>query len=149
MANCLLNIVKSKVEDVIDSARDSSNGDSGSFWCSAVNRSLLNFIQLMMIDRLCGALAVAGASWHRKLIHRFPLALRSIVIVCSIVSIGTRTADLFLGFDLSRNAGKFMSSLDRSAFDNATVPLFACTLILPLPCDANFQTFTPRPPRLE
>jgi hypothetical protein len=127
-----MTIVKSKAEDFINSARDSSNGDSGSFWCAAVNTSVLNLVQLMMISRLSGALEAADASWNEnthhnliyKIVRKFPVALRAAIIVCSAVSIAAQTADLFLGFSISKNTRDIMSSIDPSAFGNTTVSVF-------------------------
>ena len=70
---------------------------------SAVNTAVLNFVQLILIKRLFGTLAVADANWFLKVdqlsvfnrvIARLPAALCALVIVASVTSIAAQTADV-------------------------------------------------------
>jgi hypothetical protein len=103
VSNCQIAIIQSKFEDFLYNALNASNLDSGSFWMSAVNTAVLNFVQLILIKRLFGTLAVADANWFLKVdqlsvfnrvIARLPAALCALVIVASVTSIAAQTADV-------------------------------------------------------
>ena len=70
---------------------------------SAVNTAVLNFVQLILIKRLFGTLAVADPNWAfkvdqlpalKRFIARLPAALCAVLVVASVTSIAAQTADV-------------------------------------------------------
>jgi hypothetical protein len=103
VSNCQIAIIRSKFEDFLYHALEAANLDSGSFWMSAVNTAVLNFVQLILIKRLFGTLAVADPSWAfkvdqlpvlKRFIARLPAALCAVLVVASVTSIAAQTADV-------------------------------------------------------
>jgi hypothetical protein len=91
---------------------EASNAVSGATWFVAFNAIALNFAQLILIERLIGALVVA-ARLHAvaddadrghiiKWVLRYPRPMRFIIIAGGAISVAARTGDLVLGIVVSR-----------------------------------------------
>jgi hypothetical protein len=126
-SNCQIITVKSKFEDFMNSVLDSSNGESGILWVSAVNTAALNYVQLLLINRLFGTLAVADAGkalkkehvWGWKLIERLPAILRVLIIVASATSIAAQSCEIAFSIIISQNIRRrVISTLNASAIIN-------------------------------
>jgi hypothetical protein len=129
-SNCQVTTVGSKFDYFVDSALSSSVGYSASFWVSAVNSAVLNFVQLILIKRLFGTLVVADADWAIKVnrrwifkcVERLPAALPGVIIIASATSFVAQTINIAVSLTITRAFRRFVvSALNASALLNDSV----------------------------
>jgi hypothetical protein len=103
--------------------------NSLSFWFSAFNTAVLNFVQLILIKRLFGTLAVADPNWALKVEHvtcfrwiaRLPAMLRTLIIATSVISTLARTAELAAGILVTARVFAYASNTNASVMPAAEV----------------------------
>jgi len=111
----------------LQKVNDGSNAVSGATWFSAFNSIALNFAQLILIDRLIGALLLAARvqavaddddadrGFIMKWVLRYPKVLRVIIIVGGAISVALRSGELVLSTFLSRTVRATLADLNVSS----------------------------------
>ena len=112
--------------DALQQVRFASTAFSGAIWVTAFNSIALNFAQLILIERLIGALSLAThlSGVDRlgdvelgpiKWLLRCPRLLYYIIVTGGAISVAARTVDLILSIVVSRAVRQTLPDLNVSS----------------------------------
>lgn len=126
---CTAQASSSAFEDFVSSAILADLSESGSYLCDAVQGVALNVVQLILIERFVGTLAVADRDWSfrvqasrpYKFINHFPAALRYSIVVFGASNVVLRCAEFALSVILSQRTPSLVKSLNSTRMLDSSV----------------------------